>query len=121
MARDTVTVQKLTKNGATISTGQTINPSNGIIVPASGLTRNLIVEVRNTNGTIGTVTVKAGTNPPAFQAGYGDMTFTVPATTGARIMFIEAARYAQDNGEVWLDFSANMAGTVFAYRLPDGY
>ncbi len=121
MARDTLSVQKLTRNGATVSTGQTINPSNGIVIPAAGNTRNLWFEVRNTNGTIGTVTVKAGTNPPAFQSALGDVTFTVPATTGVREAFIDSARFAQDNGDIYLDFSANMAGTVFAYRLPDGY
>ena len=51
----------------------------------------------------------------------GTLTYTVPATTGDRIAFLEAARFAQANGDIYLDFSANMAGTVIAYRLPDGY
>ena len=121
MARDTVTIQSLTLNGATISTGTTINPTNGVVIPAGGLTRNLVIQFKNTNGTIGTVTVTPGVNPPSFRKDLGTLTYTVPATTGDRIAFLEAARFAQANGDIYLDFSANMAGTVFAYRLPDGY
>ena len=123
MARDTLSVQKLTRNGATVSTGQTINPSNGIVIPAAGNTRNLWFEVRNTNGTIGTVTVKAGDNPPSPLAADLDIALTGSggATPAKIIGPFESARFMQSDGSVniaVLAASSTPSVTVRAYRLP---
>ncbi|NUQ69707.1 MAG: hypothetical protein HUU17_02675 [Chthonomonadales bacterium] len=121
MARDSVTVTALAASGGVAEpAGTTIAPANGATIPAGGSTRRLIIRVTNTHGADHAVVVKAGANPPAFRQGLGDLSITVPATSGVRYLTLESARFVQADGAIWLDFETGMTGKVMAFQLPDG-
>lgn len=119
MARTAVTVTTLTANtGVTEPAGTTADPTNDHVV--SGVpAEELILRFANTNGSDRVATIKAGDNPPALEAGLGDLDITVPATSGVRwVGPLTSARFAQDNGDINIDLAASFAGTVTAYRVP---
>lgn len=121
MARTVIAGQDLSvglSSGVTPS-GTALDPTNGMKYTASKAGR-VIFHIKNT-GSAGTATVPAGDNPPAFRSGLGDDTLAIGATTGEKIFLLEAARHMQDDGDYYLDLTANMAGTVFAYELPDDF
>jgi hypothetical protein len=119
MARGTVPIQTLTLNGGTIAaTPLTITAADGAVIQAGGRYRRLVVHIKQTGGTAGTASLVPGNDPPAFRQGLGTATVVVPATTGERLITIESARFAQANGDIYLDFSASVVGTVSAYNLP---
>jgi hypothetical protein len=121
MARDNVAITALTLNGAVAeSAGVAISPTNGAVIAAGGNTQRLLIVVKNTSGASRDVTVRAGVNPPAALAGQGDLVASVPATTGVRMFAIESGRFAQENGDIHVDFVTSTAGTIHAYRLPRG-
>ena len=122
MARTAVALTTLTANTATADpTPTTADPTNGHVI-GSGVRVPLdevVVRVANTSGGAKTVTLKAGTNPPAFDAILGDVTFSVPATTGVKwVGPLTSARFAQDDGTVRIDLEAGFSGTLTAFRLP---
>jgi hypothetical protein len=114
--RDAVTIQTLTTNDGTIGTPGTITPANGQKIAAAGLTRNLVIQVKNSGTVTGTVTIAAGAYPPAFREFGGSIVLTVPGSS-ERIITVESARVVQSDGSVYLDFNATFAGTTYAYRL----
>lgn len=119
MARDSVAIQELTLNdGVAETAGVAIAPANGATIPAGGNTQGLFLVVKNTAAAEYDVTVKAGDNPPALAAGQGDLVEPVAANTGVKIITLESARFAQDDGAIHVDFEASMTGTIHAYRLP---
>jgi len=120
MARGTVAIADGVANGATVPTAHTIVTANGALIQAGGRTRKLVLRITNTGGTAGTVTAKAGVNPPAWRNGLGDMAVVVAETTGVAYLLVESARFAQANGDIYLDFSAEIVGTVEALELPAG-
>lgn len=125
MARGTVNIQQLTANSGTSYAGTAIDGTNGLLIPAGGVTRNLMLRFTNTGGTIGTVLINPGAYPPAFRktggtaSPAGSLLVIVAATTGEQWVGIESARYAQADGSIYLDFTpTTMAGSCYAYRLP---
>ncbi len=118
MARTAVPITSLPANAGTAgAAGTAADPTNGHLIAAGGLTRRLLLVVKNTAAGAKNATLKAGVNPPAFRAGVGDLVVSVPATTGVRYIVVEAARFAQANGDINLDLEAGTTGTVEAYRL----
>lgn len=120
MARTAVTLESLTKTGATGPTGTAADPTNGHNVALAGVPlEEVVFRFLNTNGTNRVATIKAGANPPALSSGLGDTAMTVTATTGDFwIGGLESARYLQADGSVNIDLAASFAGTVFAIRVP---
>ena len=124
MARVAVTVTELTPNAATADpTPTTADATNGHVVGSvSGGTvplEQLVVRIANTSGATKTVTIKAGANPPAAEAILGDVTFTVPATTGVKWLGpITSGRFAQDDATVRIDLEAGFTGTLTAFHVP---
>lgn len=120
MARTAVTLETLSKAGATAPVGTTADPTNGHNVALAGVPlEEVIFRFLNTNGTNRVATVKAGVSPPASSSGQGDQAMTVTATTGDFwIAGMESARYLQADGSVNIDLAASFAGTVFAIRVP---
>ena len=117
MARDAVTITPVTLNAGTAQpAGTTVVVANGASIAAE-YGDNLMLEIRNTDGTDRVATVKAGVGPTAE---YGDLDITVPATTGVMMATIESARFMQADGKIYVDFAASFAGTIAAYRLPQG-
>lgn len=120
MARTAVTVTALTPNaGTTEPAGTTADPTNGHVVDPTGDSEALLLRCANTAGTPKNAIVKAGANPPALDAGLGDLTVQVPATSGVRwIGPLTSGRFIQADGKVNVDLESGFAGTVTAYRVP---
>lgn len=124
MARVTVPVTQLAADAATADpTATTADATNGHVVGnVSGGTvplEQLVLRVANTAGSTRTVTIKAGTNPPAAEAILGDVAITVPATTGVKwVGPLSSGRHAQDDGTVRIDLEAGFTGTLTAFHLP---
>ena len=117
MARGTVGIGTVVANAGGTIAATNIDTTNGLLVPAGGLTRNMFVRVKNTGGTQGTVSIEPGVYPPAFREQQGTITVLVPAN-GEAIIGLESARVTQADGSAWLDFTpALFTGTVDAYRL----
>ena len=118
MARDAVTLVQLVENGSVASgAGTAIAPANGAVVAAKGLAgEHLILRVINTFAGAKNLTIKAGVKPPALRADLGDLVIAM-AQNDDLLIKVESARFAQANGDIWLDFEAAMTGTVRAYRV----
>jgi len=131
MARTNLPVTSLVANGAVLNNaGTAIDATNGMNVvipttgiPAGGNADRLVLYVQNTTASTKTVTVKAGANPPSFQASKGDITTgNLTATTGtAFIGPFEVARVLQADSSVNVDFAASMTGTIWAVLLPRAF
>ena len=122
MARTAVPVTKLSANSSiTTGAGTTADQPNGHIISGARF-RKLFIRATNTNGSNRVLTVKAGVYPPALSQGLGDLAVTVPATTGDVLIGpLEGARFAQANGDLYIDLAASYAGAITAYALPDQY
>jgi len=121
MARTAVTITTFVANaGTTEPAGTAVDPTNGHVINAAGIpVEEIMIRVANTNGTQRTVTVKAGGNPPALEAGQGDLAVVVPATTGVKwIGPLSSGRFVQADGTILVDLEASIAGTITAYRFP---
>jgi hypothetical protein len=119
MARDNVPITALTLNGMVDrGAGVTIVVANGAEIQCNGDTRGLFVEITNTNGTDRVATILKGDNPPALNAGQGDLALTIPATSGDKIISLESERFVQDDGKILIDFAASFAGVIRAFRVP---
>jgi len=120
MARTNVPLSNLVANGGLAEpAGTAVDPANGHVIDVSGLTGQLIIEINNTFAGTKVVTVKAGAvNPPAFRAGLGDITFTVPASSRAFLGPFEGARVFNAGG-VQVDMAAGITGTIAALFIPD--
>lgn len=121
MARDAVAIVDAGLNAATAwGSGTTLSATNDAVVAPGSDTQGLLLRITNTHGSDHVVTIKAGANPPAFRAGMGDLTVTVPATSGDVVVALESARFVQADGKINIDIETNHAGTIWAMRLPDG-
>lgn len=120
MARTAVTISKLSANSSiTTPAGTTLDPTNGHVISGARF-RKLMIRITNTNGTNRVATIKAGAYPPAESAGLGDLAVTVPATTGDVLIGpLESARFAQANGDIYVDLGASIAGIIAAIQFPD--
>lgn len=120
MARTAVTPTDLDVNGnAARPAGETIDSTlvtNGVVIEGAKL-EELVLEVSNTAGTEQDVTVVAGAYPPALASGQGDLTVAVAATTGVQLIGpLESGRFAQSNGDLYVDFESGTTGTLRVYR-----
>lgn len=120
MARTAVTLETLSRTGATSPSGTAADPTNGHTVALAGTPLEEVYFVfKNTNGTNRVATIKAGANPPASASGQGDLAITVPATTGdMTVGGLESGRFIQSDGSISIDLGASFAGTVYAIKVP---
>lgn len=129
MARTAVTVTTLTP-GTPIAmpAGTTLDVSNGhvITLPTTipqAAPGDIIIICKNTSAAAKTVTVKAGTNPPAMHAGAGDVTAlsladgSTTATYGI-IGPLPASRVMQTGGTINVDATGAGAATIAAIYIP---
>jgi hypothetical protein len=118
MARTVLGQETLAKNSsATAGTGTAlaVGGSGYYIAAGAGVPENLLLTVAFTGAT-GTVTVKAGANPPAVTSGAGDLTITGYNQT-RYIRIYESARFLQADGSINIDFSGAAAtGTATVWK-----
>lgn len=125
MARDAVTVTKITKHTAVaIPVGVTINTTNGANISGLGKTRKLVLIIQNTiTNATKVATIKAGAYPPGALQGQGDLALTIPAGStallGTVFVTIEAARFLQADGSINVDYATGMTGFLSAVQIPD--
>ncbi|MET8185720.1 hypothetical protein ABZV15_07970 [Streptomyces sp. NPDC005246] len=124
MARTDVPISNLVGNGSLADpAGTTIDATNSHSVSlASVHSEELVLRVTNTHGSAHTVTVKAGgANPPSWRGGQGDLTVSVPATTG--VVFIgplSSSRFVQAGNVLNIDIEASHTGKITALKVPRG-
>lgn len=127
MARTNLPLSALVANGGLADpAGTSIDVTNGMTVaipttaiPSGPHLDKLILRVANTAGAAKNVIVRAGSNPPSFRAGIGDLTVQVPATTGVRFIGpFEVARFAQSDSSLSIDFESGTTGTITAFIAP---
>lgn len=119
MARTAVPYTNLVPNGALAQpAGTTLDPTNDHIISGADPEFTLL-RVTNTDSAAHNITIKAGTYPPAWAAGRGDLTVSIAATTGVQwIGPFESGRFLRSDGSMWIDVEAAHAGTITALRIP---
>lgn len=123
MARSAVTVTDLTAPvnplvpSAADPAGTTADQPNGNTV--TGVRPEvLVLRVANTSAGAVNVIVRAGSLPLAESSGQGDLTVSVPASTGVVWLGpFESARFLQNDGSVSVDYGAGFAGKVTAFKV----
>lgn len=129
MPRDAVAYVSLANDNVTdIPAGTTINTTNGAIIAvprasspgAADSINQLFLYVTNTAGSDKTVTVKAGTGTAASaRGGSGDLAVTCKTATGGCLIGpLDANRFAQADGSVWVDYASGLTGALTAFMLP---
>ncbi|MGE3835252.1 MAG: hypothetical protein AB7H43_10745 [Acidimicrobiia bacterium] len=127
MARTAVTVTAMTPNTVAAfvagTTGTTIDATNHhVITPPAGCpVEELLVIVTNTTASTKAATVKAGDNPPAFEAGQGDLAISLTdgsTTPQSGAVVLQSGRFVQDDGTINIDIAASMTGKITCFRIP---
>jgi hypothetical protein len=120
MARTAVPITALLANSEIANpAGTAVDPTNDHVIAAGGKTDRLWIRCTNTSAGAKTLTVVKGVNPPAVRGGIGDLVVSIPATTGDRLVGpLESARFAQANGDIYVDLEAAITGIIAAFRLP---
>ncbi|MFE9865875.1 hypothetical protein ACFYPZ_24575 [Streptomyces sp. NPDC005506] len=125
MARTSVPISNLVGNGSLADpAGTTLDATNDHSISIVSVhAEELLIRVTNTHSSAHTVTVKAGgTNPPAWRGGQGDLTVSVPATTGvAWIGPLSSSRFQQAGSTLYVDIETSHAGTITAFKVPRGF
>jgi hypothetical protein len=124
MARTDVPISILVGNGSLADpAGTTIDATNDHSISLATVhSEELLIRVTNTAGADHTVTVKAGgANPPAWRGGQGDLTVTVPATSGvAWIGPLSSSRFFQAGNVLNVDIETGLTGKITAFKVPRG-
>lgn len=127
MARTNLPLSALTTNNKTSISTTAIDQANGMTlalasnaIPSGPAAEHLVLVMNNTAAGAHNFILRAGaSNPPAFRAGLGDLTISVPATTTVYIGPFDYARFVQSDGSLSVDFDAGTAGTIQALMVPD--
>ena len=115
MARALIPVTQLVRNsGTVVASAGTAETSDGNYIAAGAVTGDFVLYVNNT-GDAGTVTFKAGANPPSLTADEGDLALDIDGTAEAYYM-IETARFTQEDGTINIDFD-DVTASVAAYEV----
>jgi len=115
VSRTAITVIAPALNAAVVDTPPDIDQANGMYVPASVPTRDVLVRVLNSTAGAKNVTFKAGDNPPALAAGQGDLVVAM-AQDAVKFVHLESARFLQSDGTIEVDFEAGMTGEIAVIR-----
>lgn len=113
MARTARAVQEINRAGLA-ETFTAADNTNGETIPNDGRT---FLHVKNTGG--GACTVTVATPGQVDGLAIADLTATVPATTGDRLIGpFPPGIYTQADGNVYVDYSTGTGIAVAAVRLP---
>lgn len=130
MARTSIALDAFDPNASIADpSGTAVDATNGHVVPVTGDWPNAGTEeiiVRVANGvTSMDVTVLAGPNPPALEAGLGNRVETVAGDATRWLGPFSSSRFMQeaddaagDAAGLWIDVSDDTDGTITAFHLP---
>lgn len=119
MSRVAVHVTTLTGNAFTADpTGTTCDASNDHSIDPGGPSEEIIIRIKQTDGSARVATLKAGTFPPALDEGQGDVTQSMAQNEVWFIGPIQSGRFMQSNGLIYIDLAASFAGTIEAFKIP---
>lgn len=125
MARTQVPVTVLTPNSAIADVaGTAIDATNShYIDPGVYTLEELVIRVTNTTASTKAALVKAGVNPPADEAGAGDLSVSLTAGNSTPTTKfcgpLTSARFIQaPGGAVNVDIPAGMTGTIAVFAIP---
>jgi hypothetical protein len=101
--------------------GTAADPTNGHVVDYSscGLER-IVLRIKQTNATPRLVTIKAGTNPPAMEAGQGDLTKSMAQNETWWVGPLTSGRFGGGGPYLYIDLAPSFAGTITALHLSRG-
>jgi len=121
MPRTAVTATALVPNSSIAQpTATTIDATlvtNGVEVNVAA-TETLWVEVTQTAASAKVITVQSGANPPALDAGQGDLTRSMAQNAVALFGPFSSGRFVQDGSTLHVDFEAGTTGSMRVYRMP---
>lgn len=117
MARTAVTVTELVPNGSVADPATTaIDPTNGHVISGANL-EELYLRINATFAGAKNYTIKAGANPPALEAGQGDLVIAINNAVKVVGPF-SSQRFAQKDGSLNVDVEAAATGTIAAVHVP---
>lgn len=115
MPRDTFSINALTIDSSAYISGSAITPANGAQVNSTTASK-LLFELQAAAGTAGTATFKAGA-AYASRSAMGDLNVLLAAGS-KKMVCVEAARFAQADGKIYIDANTGAAITLTVYQLP---
>jgi hypothetical protein len=124
MARTAITLNTLAESTFTTKpTATSFAAADGASIDVSGNTEGVLLrfEYSASGSAAKGFTVKAGTNPPAFRAGVGDLDMAISGSAGATskdLAIEDSARFIQSDGKIYIDCDAVVTAAVSAIRLP---
>lgn len=118
MARTALTLTTLAPNSSVAdAAGNAVDPANGHILAGPIAHEEIYLEINSTFAGAKNFTVKAGKNPPALEAGQGDLVVAINAAIKLLGPFT-SGRFIQQDGSLWVDVEAAATGTIKAFRVP---
>jgi hypothetical protein len=128
MARTNIPLSPLVANAEFADpAGTPVDAVNGHVIAVSGdwpapNTEEIVLRVVN-GVTAMDVTVLAGTNPPALEAGLGDLVASVGSGATAWLGPFSSSRFlsqatVDDAAGLWVDVSDGTDGDITAFRVP---
>lgn len=119
MARTAVTIVNLPANAATADpTPTTADQPNGHVIAATYPLEEIVLRIKQTDASARVATIKAGANPPALEAGQGDLTRSMAQNETWWVGPLTSGRFAQADGSLLIDLAASFAGTITAFHVP---
>ena len=119
MARTNVPLSAFTPGAALADpAGTAIDATNSHNILVGNQPQRIVLRLTNTSGASKNVTVKAGVNPPAQNAGKGDL--VVAVANGATVFVgpLAGDLYTQNDGSLNVDIAASHTGTITAFQWP---
>jgi hypothetical protein len=118
MARTPVPYSKLVSNGSLVQpAGTAIDQANGMVINEAEPERT-VLRISNSAATPKNAILRAGTYPPAWAAGQGDLTIQVANGATVFIGPFESGRFVKSHRGVEIDFEAGATGTITALLVP---
>jgi hypothetical protein len=118
MARTAIPVTELTPNASIANpAGTAVDTANGHSIVGSSPLEELYLVIAATFAGAKNYTIKAGANPPALEAGQGDLVIAINNTTKLVGPFT-SGRFAQKDGSLNVDVEAGATGTIAAIHVP---
>lgn len=121
MARTAVTITDLSGTAAVADpAGTNADATNGHSVdPGQTPLEEIVLRFTQTAATAHGATILAGVNPPALEAGEGDLTTgDIAQNDVVWVGPVSSGRFVQADGTLHIDLDTGFTGKVAAFRVP---